>query len=395
MYRVPLQIVKSGSIAQKHRLYHVLAIESSCDDSAVCLIDRKEGPGEAPVLLDHRKLSLDSSHSGGIIPLDAVAHHLQSIPPLVQSLLEDNNIEKVDLVCATKGPGMFSSLSSGFHYAKGLSTAWKAPFVGVHHMLGHLLTPRFFSAHKDPQFPFVSLLASGGHTMLVLSKGLYEHIVLADTIDVAIGNALDKCARQLGLKGTMLGKELEALVAKHEEPTIPPHTVSEKFIFPTPLSNRCGRKDLAAFSFASFTSSMTRLSELLYSGRPLSELEYQDRKELATRVQTAILRHVTSKCRLALLQAVSSKQVPSLDGIRFVCSGGVASNITLRDMLAQELADLNPTFYFPDPKWCTDNALMIGWAGIELYESGMWQTQLDELPIAKWPLSEFSSNVNR
>lgn len=386
MFRSRLRQSLIGRRTSDRCLYHVLAIESSCDDSSVCLIDRPSRT-EPPRLIDHKTVSLDSSHSGGIIPLDAVAHHLQSIPPLVNSILRENNIEKVDLVCATRGPGMFSSLSSGFNLAKGLAMAWNVPIIGVHHMLGHLLTPRFFSPQSEPQFPFVSLLASGGHTMLVLSTGLFQHTVLADTIDVAIGNALDKCARQLGLKGSMLGKELEKFVVANDDSG--PHNVSKSFTFPTPLSNRCGRKDVAAFSFASFVSTMTRMSESLYNSQPLAELSYNDRKEIATRAQSSIFQHVASKCQLALSQAVAQNQINVNDeGLRFVCSGGVASNQVLRNMLKGSLSEFNPTFYFPDPQWCTDNALMIGWAGIELYESGQWSTRLDELPIAKWPLAD-------
>jgi N6-L-threonylcarbamoyladenine synthase len=368
------------------RFYKVLAIESSCDDSSVCLINRpSDGP---PLLIDQITTSLDSSKTGGIIPIDAVAHHLRSLPLAVQEILTKNHINKVDLVCATKGPGMFSCLASGFNLAKGLSIAWNVPLVGVHHMLAHLLTPRFFSNRQSPQFPFVSLLTSGGHTMLVLSKGLFEHELLADTIDIAIGNALDKCARELGLTGNMLGRELEAFVGQGSQET---HSIPDEFVFPNPLQDRSGRKDLAAFSFASFVSSMTRSADLHYAGRLLADLPDGDRKELGKRVQNAIFQHVSSKVRLALQVASKDGRLDLSNKLDFVCSGGVASNSVMRTMLTESLKEFPLEYHFPEPKWCTDNALMIGWAGIELWESARWKTNLDELPAARWPITELEA----
>ncbi|ANB13586.1 Qri7p [Sugiyamaella lignohabitans] len=391
--------VKAAQGVVTSRKYMVLAIESSCDDSAVCLIDRREDSG-APVIVDHVTRSLDTAKAGGIIPIDAVAHHLSSIAPLVSQVLERNGLSKVDLVCATKGPGMFSSLSSGFNLAKGLSIAWNVPLIGVHHMLGHLLTPRFFTNGQEPKFPFLCLLTSGGHTMLVLCKSLFEHEILANTMDVAIGNSLDKCAREIGLSGQMLGKELELFINERDE-SHDPHCVPAEFAFPNPLQNRCGRKDMVAFSFASFISVMGRSRDRIYGpDTTLASLSVSQRREIGHRAQTAIFNHLASKVRLAIQQMQDTHDMDPATNtstsapIDFVCSGGVASNKLLREMLSSQLGSYNLKFHYPDPKWCTDNALMIGWAGIELHESGLYRpTELDELPIPKWPLDEFTASA--
>lgn len=363
------------------RNYHVLAIESSCDDSAVCLIERtKDGRNR---LVDHKKRTLNSAEVGGIIPSDALVHHLQNIAPLVREIMHENKLEKADMVCATRGPGMYASLSAGLNVAKGLAVAWNVPFVGVHHMLGHLLTPRFFSNGETPQFPFLSLLASGGHTMLVLSSSVVEHRVLANTLDIAIGDSLDKCAREIKLKGNVLGKELEVAAEEYlmkessREFIIPQEKVEElqAIKFPKPLRNSSKRSNEVAFSFAGFiTSVKTVLAKYPISNRDTQLI-------LANSIQKAIMGHLVEKVRLAC-------EVNSIKDMDFVLAGGVAANSALRNMLSDNLKSYDLNFHFPEVKWCTDNALMIGWAGVELYESAHLETDISVMPVAKWPLAE-------
>lgn len=314
---------------------------------------------------------------------------------MVRDLLRKHSIAKPDLLCATRGPGMIGSLSAGYNLAKGLAVAWDVPLVGVHHMLGHLLTPRFFQENAEiPKYPFVSLLVSGGHTMLVLSQSTTQHKVLANTMDIAIGDMLDKCARELGITGSMLAKEMEAFISS--QPINKP-AVDIALQFPNPLQNKQGRTNILAYSFAGFITSLRTNLEKYFPGvARASDLGVEQRRELARRMQHAIFNHVVTKSRKALQHAVEdgllaapTTQVP----LDFVCAGGVASNMTLRQMLDDKL--LKPgfpsdsiKFHFPPPKWCTDNALMIGWAGIELWESAGLYTDLSALPTARWPIEE-------
>lgn len=361
----------------------MLAIESSCDDSSVCLINRQPGNTK---LIDHETESLDSSAVGGIVPTDAKTHHQGHIAPLVQRMLHRNGLQKVDLVCATRGPGMMGSLSAGFNVAKGLSVAWNVPMVGVHHMLGHLLTPRFFSNGESPEYPFISLLVSGGHTMLVLSKGILDHQVLANTVDIAIGDMLDKCAREMGLKGNMLGKELEKLT---QVDTQIPADFPEDLKFPNPLYNQHGRVNVPAFSFAPFISAVKRASKVHFNDQ-LDKIPHEAKVEFGRQIQGAIFHHLTTKVLLAMNQAHDRDDIDLEKPLDFVASGGVASNQTLRQTLGESLPK-SLRYHFPDPKWCTDNALMIGWAGIELWEQARIHTDLAALNKAKWPIDQILS----
>lgn len=443
--RPHLNFSKSSSVFAKcyglqRRSYIVLAIESSCDDSTVALIDRQPG-GIPPRLIEHSKKSLDNTAAGGIIPLDARNHHQTYIAPMVKDLLKKHNIKKPDLICATRGPGMIGSLSAGYNLAKGLAVAWDVPLVGVHHMLGHLLTPRFFQSQENnnkgenddlknqadshsniPQYPFVSLLVSGGHTMLVLSESTTKHKILANTMDIAIGDMLDKCARDLGITGSMLAKEMEAFI---NEGPLNKSAVDISLQFPNPLQNKQGRINVSAYSFAGFITSLRINIEKYFPGvkSPATELSVEVRRELARRIQHAIFNHVVTKSYKALETAIDLKYIsyrPSPERpLDFVCAGGVASNMTLRRLLHEKLQkkfylpqpktdsnnnnndkdkdkDLTESkvnkeairFYYPPPMWCTDNALMVGWAGIELWESCGLYTDLSALPTAKWSIED-------
>lgn len=363
------------------RTYRVLAIETSCDDSAVCLVNRpKLG---IPVLEDHIKITLDSSKSGGVVPIEALAHHLGQIGPAARTILERNNNPKVNLVCATQGPGMFSSLAAGLQVAKGLAIAWNVPFVPVHHMLAHLLTPRFFTNGSFPKFPFLSLLVSGGHTMLVLSNSLFEHRILIDSIDNSIGNSLDKCARALGMTGIMLGKELDQFVGDWEQ--IDFDVLPADLDIPLALEKE--KKRMLKFSFAHFASLLPRL-ESQYNWHPLASQQEEVRRALGARLEDAMFSHLVRKIEL-FMKTFTDIPRP----IPLLCAGGVAANSRLRTRLKKDLSPLGLEVEFASLEWCTDNALMIGWAGIELFEAnheaGNLDKSLQAIPIAKWPLEEY------
>lgn len=446
----------TNSNISARRSYIVLAIESSCDDSCIALIEKSdESPTSPPRLIKHVKESLDNRLAGGIIPLDARNFHQMKLAKMVKALLREHDITKPDLLCVTRGPGMIGSLSAGYNLGKGMAVAWDIPFIGVHHMLGHLLTPRFFQQSLPskqnenkiesgkpniPQYPFISLLVSGGHTMLVLSESVQKHTVLANTIDIAIGDALDKCGRELGISGNMIAREMEKFIkeetytAEEANALVPP-----ELIFPNPLQNKTGRKDMMAFSFTGFITSLRTKVEKYFpqavitsssSSSPSKsvtvsstfsseKLTTGQRRELAKRLQHAMFNHIVTKCYKAIELAIENGQLrhrPSLDHpLQFVCSGGVASNMVLREMLNSKLeAKFRPRrkgkfvsnsqqdqeddeeqknkktieFFFPPLEWCTDNALMIGWAGIELWESARLYTDLSALPTPRWPIED-------
>lgn len=354
------------------RCYKLLAIETSCDDTCVAILERKSKSEPAETLI-HLKETLNSISAGGIIPTKAHVHHQRQIGPITQRALNLTNMPTIDVVCVTRGPGMPGSLSGGLDFAKGLAVAWQKPLVGVHHMLGHLLVPRMQSNGQSPRYPFVSLLVSGGHTVFVLSKGVTDHEILCDTLDVAVGDSLDKCGREIGIKGVMIAREMEKFINENHK-----HGEDVPMILPNPLKNKSNRVDLQAFSFAPFITAVKRSMS-----KPIEAHSQEELSSMAYQIQEAIFHHIITKLKLVInLNADKLANVES-----FVCSGGVGANSRLRQLLETHLASYFSSFHYPPLGLCSDNAVMIGWAGIELFENGL-TSELEILPIHKWPLSE-------
>lgn len=369
------KILSRVYLLSPRRSYKVLAIETSCDDTCVAILDRprKDLP---PKVLVNLKDTLDSTLHGGIIPTKAHLHHQLKIGVLAREALEVSGLSMVDLVCVTRGPGMPGSLSGGLDFAKGLAVAWQRPLIGVHHMLGHLLIPRLESNGKLPSFPFLSLLVSGGHTTVVLTRGVTDHEILCDSIDIAVGDSLDKCGRELGLQGTMIAKEMEKFI--DEDPRCKDNT-EIRMTLPNPLRNKNNRIDVQAFSFAPFITAVKNNLD-----KPIEQYTRQQVRSMAYQTQEAIFTHILTR-----LIKVLELNADKLAGVRhFVCSGGVGANKRLRTILEQKLSSNFTDFFYPPAELCTDNAVMIGWAAIELFESAGVHTDLEVLPIRKWPLSE-------
>ncbi|CAH00598.1 putative N(6)-L-threonylcarbamoyladenine synthase [Kluyveromyces lactis] len=362
------------------RAYRVLAIETSCDDTCVAILDRGTKDRPADVLC-HLKSTLDSVEYGGVIPTRAHEHHQKNIASVVKSALKTTKSQnKIDLVCATRGPGMPGSLSVGLDVGKALSVAWDKPFIGVHHMLGHLLIPRLETDGLKPQYPFITLLVSGGHTMLVLSTDVDKHEILCDTIDIAIGDSLDKTARELGIKGNMIAKEMESFINEEDINVVRAGITSVKPMrLPTPLKNQNGRMNMQAFSFSPFLTAVRQ-----HLSQPIGEYTAEERRYMAYQVQESIFNHIITKLNLVL--KLNSKRLSNVK--HFVCSGGVGANMRLRHRLETDLIRNFDSFHYPKLEYCTDNAVMIGWAGIELYESLGLTSDLSVTPIRKWPLTD-------
>lgn len=373
------------------RQYRVLALESSCDDSCVALLEKT--PSFSPTVIDHYRATLSLAQDGGIIPTAAQSFHNYTIGDLVQKMGETYNFNQhpPDLICVTRGPGMVGSLTASIQLAKGLAIAWDRPLVGVHHMLGHLLTPRLTELVK---FPFLSLLCSGGHTMLVLSRDMGHHEVVVDTMDIAVGDSLDKCAREMGFYGNMLAKEME----KYVDENLPLEGIPPPIEIPLGLPMRGPRNarfpDTIQFSFASFLLRVQ--TAVKQHQRPLDE---DCRRYMAFHIQNLVFDHVIDRVNVALKKHGTNEAMCDINDGKFtgvrdiVVSGGVAANKTLAAKLRSKLCfeqalGEKPTLHFPPLNLCTDNAIMIGLAGIETFETLRKMSDMTMLSRPKWPMGD-------
>ncbi|KAF4984079.1 hypothetical protein FZEAL_658 [Fusarium zealandicum] len=394
-----------------------LAIETSCDDTGVAILRRTRTSTD---LLFNERVSSDNRTFKGIHPIVAFKGHSAALAPLVRralGALPDGNTpgrQMPDFVSVTRGPGMRSNLSVGLEMAKGLAVAWGVPLVGVHHMQAHALTPRLARAlgmsmgeNKNkknkvvetggPEFPFLSLLVSGGHTQLVLSSGLTDHAILATSGDIAVGNLLDQTARDIlppevfdASDHVMYGRLLEAFAfppsedmtpayeavftpsSSRADEMIPPPT-GYAWTVPTPF--RQSRK--LAFSFSSIFTQVHKIA----AANPSMDLA--ERRALAQHTMAAAFTHLAGRLCIALEDRPELRASQTL-----VVAGGVASNRFLMHVLRRML-DVRGFGHLdvvaPPVELCTDNAAMIAWAGMEMFEAG-WESELSIAGIGRWPI---------
>nr|WP_315234242.1 tRNA (adenosine(37)-N6)-threonylcarbamoyltransferase complex transferase subunit TsaD [uncultured Albidiferax sp.] len=337
----------------------VLGIESSCDETGIALV-RADGAG-VPVLLSHALHSQIEMHQayGGVVPELASRDHIRRVLPLTQQVLDEagQKLADVDVVAYTRGPGLAGALLVGAGVACALGAALGKPVLGVHHLEGHLLSP-FLSA-DPPEFPFVALLVSGGHTQLMRVDGVGRYEILGETIDDAAGEAFDKSAKLMGL-GYPGGPALSRL-AEQGDPAA--------FKLPRPLLHS-GNLD---FSFAGLkTAVMTQAKKLG------DELERR-KADLAASTQAAIV-EVLLKKSITALQRTGLR--------RLVVAGGVGANKALRSQLNAVCAKAGIRVHYPELHLCTDNGAMIAMAGAMRLQSGLQQATrayaFDVKP--RWPL---------
>jgi N6-L-threonylcarbamoyladenine synthase len=329
----------------------VLGIETSCDETGLAIYDSDRG------LLAHALYSQAEIHAkyGGVVPELASRDHIRKTLPLLSEVLDEAGISArhIDGVAYTAGPGLIGALLVGVAIGRSLAWTWQVPAIAVHHMEGHLLAPML--EPDPPAFPFVALLVSGGHTMLVQVSGVGRYRILGETLDDAAGEAFDKTAKLLGLPYPG-GPELARLAQQGD---------GSRFRFPRPMINRPGLD----FSFSGLkTFAINTLRN--------TRSDDQTRADIARAFQDAVVDTLSIKCRRAL-------QSTGIDSL--VVAGGVGANQALRDHLQSLIGDSGGRIYFPRPAFCTDNGAMIAYAGWLRLRAGQSESLAME-PHARWPL---------
>ncbi|KAK1228982.1 Mitochondrial tRNAs modification protein [Marasmius sp. AFHP31] len=382
----------SSRLSQSARLrslrhFTVLALESSADDTCAAIVNSNKR------ILSNVRIKQNDLHEkwGGIHPAVAILAHQRNMPIAIKRALEEAkmDVKDVDGIAFTRGPGIPGCLAVGCNSAKALAAALDKPLVGVHHMQAHALTPILTSpstSSSQLKFPFLTLLASGGHTLLLLSRSPTHFQILATTLDESIGRTIDKVARILQVPGWAEigpGAALEVFCrgggggGDNLPPDFPP--------FPKPIPGKL------AFSFSSLHSHLERY----FSGK--KEMEEESRRAIAIAFQESAFGQLIDKIKLSL-----SSPTSGMEGVEhLVVSGGVASNSVLRDRLKTTLSKYSITPVFPPPDLCTDNAAMIAWASmyrflgegldLDLTRTSATREDMDPLtiaPKAKWSIED-------
>jgi N6-L-threonylcarbamoyladenine synthase len=332
----------------------VLGIESSCDETGIAIYDTERG------LLAHALYSQVELHAeyGGVVPELASRDHIRKALPLIEQVLNEAKLQRqdIDAVAYTAGPGLVGALLVGAAIGRSLAWALGIPALAINHMEGHLLSPLL--EENPPTFPFVSLLVSGGHTLLVDVKGVGDYTLLGESIDDAVGEAFDKTAKMLGL--SYPGGPILAALAEQG--------IAGQYAFPRPMTNRPGLD----FSFSG-------LKTFTMNTWHNSAQTDQDRADIALAFQTAAVETLAIKCKRALKQT----------GHRtLVVAGGVSANTALRERLN---AMKGIQTYYPRQAFCSDNGAMIAFAGAMRQQA---LVHSDQPPMfsarPRWPLNELS-----
>jgi N6-L-threonylcarbamoyladenine synthase len=333
----------------------VIGIETSCDETGIAVYDDEKG------LLSHALYSQVKLHAdyGGVVPELASRDHVRKIVPLIKQALRDANCSQDDIdgIAYTKGPGLVGALLVGACVGRSLAFAWGKPAVGVHHMEGHLLAPML--EDDVPEFPFLALLVSGGHSMMVAVEGIGRYQVLGESVDDAAGEAFDKTAKLMGLDYPG-GPRLAKLAAQG---------LPNCYRFPRPMTDRPGLD----FSF----SGLKTFAANTIASEPKDE---QTRANIARAFEEAVIDTLAIKCKRALKQTGYD---------RLVIAGGVSANHRLRASLGEMMQGLGGKVYYPRGEFCTDNGAMIAYAGMQRLKAG----QVEDLAVKgmpRWPLDSLA-----
>jgi N6-L-threonylcarbamoyladenine synthase len=337
----------------------VLGIESSCDETGVALYSTEGG------LLAHALYSQVKLHArfGGVVPELASRDHVRKLLPLIDQVVDNSGIDSNDIggVAYTAGPGLVGALLVGATTGRSLAWTWGVPAIAVHHMEGHLLAPMLEA--DPPEFPFLALLVSGGHTLLVSVAGVGDYEVLGDSVDDAVGEAFDKTATLLGLPYPG-GPALAALAVKGDP---------ARYRFPRPMTDRPGLD----FSFSGLkTFALNTWRE--------SEQTDRERADIARAFEDAVIDTMAIKCRRALQQTGLST---------LVIAGGVGANVRLRERLGELMSAQGGRVCYPRPEFCTDNGAMIAYAGYRRLQAGQHES-LSIKAMPRWSLEELQAVEN-
>jgi N6-L-threonylcarbamoyladenine synthase len=336
----------------------VLGIETSCDETAVAVICDRQG------LLANQLYSQTALHSpyGGVVPELASRDHIRKLAPLVKETMGSAHLnlnEDIDAVAYTSGPGLMGALMVGAGFARSLAWAINKPAIAVHHMEAHLLAPLI--ENISPKLPYVALLVSGGHTLLVRIDAIGCYHILGESMDDAVGEAFDKAAQMLGLPYPG-GPQIEKL-AQYGHP--------HRFNFPRPMTDRPGLD----FSFSGIKT------HVLNTLKELPVVNEQTRADVACAFEDAIV----DTLRIKALRALEQNGAETL-----IVAGGVGANKKLRQQLKDKLTQQGLKVFYPAPELCTDNAAMIAQIGLLRLQQGAFEP-LEIKVRPRWSLEKISN----
>ena len=339
----------------------ILGIESSCDETAAAIISENEQG--LPIVLSNIVSSQVDVHKefGGVVPELAARSHMEKIDWIVDKAIKDSqiNIQDIDAIASTAGPGLIVCLSVGLSFGKALASTLNKPFIAVNHLEGHALSPKL---NSNLDYPYLLLLISGGHSQYLNVKNLGDYKRLGTTIDDALGEAFDKTAKLLGIEFPG-GPQIEIL-AKKGNP--------KKFDLPKPIFNKGG----CNLSFAGLKTAVLKISKTIKTD--------QDKFDLAASFQNTIEEILYKKTKIAF------KEFEKINGInhkKFVVAGGVAANKNIRNMLIKLCEEQSYENIFPPLELCGDNAAMIAMVGLEKFKLKQFDN-LDHPAKPRWPLDE-------
>jgi len=339
----------------------VLGIETSCDETGVALYDSERG------LLADALYSQVEMHAeyGGVVPELASRDHVRKLIPLIREVMAEAKLalSDIDAIAYTAGPGLIGALMVGASTGRALALSLGIPAIAVHHMEGHLLAPML--EETPPEFPFVALLVSGGHTQLVKVEGIGRYSLLGESLDDAAGEAFDKAAKMLGLDYP--GGPLIAKLAEQGD--------RGRFTFPRPMTDRPGL-DFSFSGLKTFT-----LNTVNGHRDAQGSIDPQTLADIAAAFEEAVVDTLAIKCRRAIQQT----------GYRqLVIAGGVSANARLREKLAAALHKERAKLFYARPRFCTDNGAMIAYAGCQRLLAGQ-QSDLTILARPRWPMDTLPS----
>lgn len=346
---------------------YILGIESSCDETACAIIDDNKK------VVAHEIYSQISEHEqyGGVVPEIAARNHLNILPNIINNTISKSGISmsQIDLFCATSGPGLIAGLGMGTVMAKTFALNYNKPYIAVNHLEGHALCPRF--EYDNLQFPYLLLLISGGNTQIVIVKGVGHYKIIGKTLDDAVGECFDKVGKMLKLPYPG-GPNIEKISL---------NSSSGDFCLPRPMIHKKNCE-------MSFSGIKTRVSTIInqWSDNDFNET---NKSQLAYEFQIAVSETLSIKVAHAF-----KIYTEKYNNLQLVVSGGVAANKFIKQKIVEISNKYNFEVFYPEPKLCTDNALMIAWAGYENYNNNI--THNIDFPIMpRWGLESLENNYEK